>query len=115
AAAFAARRNADAHIVIELATDESLGNLEQTSHDHALQTDAVLAAEAAGQDSGAIGIGAEREELATNLGMRAPPALRFAIPLRLGAGWEIVAMWLVDLGLRCVEVDAGWERGSPPC
>ena len=92
AAAIPARSNADTHIVVELTTDEALGHLEQSSYDHALQTDAVLAAEATRQHARAGGIGAERQKLAPNLRMRPTTTLRLTIPLRLGAGGEVVTV-----------------------
>src|SRR6266566_2187448 len=113
-AAIPARGNADTHIVVELTTDEALGHLEQPSHDHALQADAVLAAEAPCQHARARGIGAERQKLAADLRMRPPTTLRLTIPLRLRAGGEVVTVEFEKLGHRGVDVHAARGRGTPP-
>src|SRR5207237_10105604 len=74
AAAVPARRDANAHIVIELTTDEPLGHLEQPSHDYALQPAALFATETSRQPARGGGIGAPRQELLAGLGSRPPAA-----------------------------------------
>src|SRR6185437_4616328 len=112
-AAVATRGDADAHIVVELPAHESLRDLEQAADDDALEHDAVLAAEPARQNAGACLVEANRQELAPDLRMRPALALGLAIPLRLGAGGEIIPVQLEELGHWRVNVHASRSRGAP--
>src|SRR5439155_12524811 len=49
-----------------------------------------------------------------DLRMRPALALRLAVPLRLGAGREVVTVQLEELGHRGVDVHAARGRGTPP-
>src|SRR5437867_5340853 len=113
-AAVAARGDADTDIVIELAADEALRHFEQPADNDALQHHAVLAAEAPRQHPGPGRIEAQGQELAPDLGMGSALALRLAVPLRLGAGGQVVPVQLEELGHRRVDVHPTGRRGTPP-
>src|SRR5206468_6181419 len=85
-AAVTARRDADAHVVVELAAYEALRHLEQPPDDDTLQHHTVVATEPARQHPRASRVDAQRQELAPDLRMRPALTLGLAVPLRLGTG-----------------------------